>query len=808
MRTSFGLAAASILTAATALANNGTIQTVTVTHTSWSTMISTVPCPTPATVTLCNDQCTTLPSAIANNADIVYQTISQYQAGQVLEIGGSVTTLAQATTLTLDQTISNLVLVPDFVTDNAYTASVSITDVVYPSSMTGMSGQVVTCQTGTTTIGGDGVILTDCPCTVQSTVLELTATSIGAVPTALVPSVNYIVKIIYIYVIESIVEQAPTTITTTATSILTTIQTETATDIVTTTNVATPRPTMVTMENVTFLLEYDTSYDGVAVGNLRKRQASTLAGISFELSTCLARCAQQADCVATSLDENTSSCSPLARFNAQSRRNADGNIFAIVIFRPSASTGPSVSTSSLASTSLPRSTDRAGSSVSTDSLVSTSPGVVTRSSISMTLITTTNSDTTSIDPISESSSRISLSSALYPMTNCSLASTTSRSSERSSSSVSVAVSVSSSVITRSTSISSSEPVLVFVSSSNSNALPSTTNSSTISTTSTFSSMSSLSAFSDTTFSSAASSSGTTSINPISSSSSSTPSLSSMSSVTNSSTVSTTSASITSSSSVAPFNGCAVASDIAGYAPAMSYCSSAYPLTASTSSFDATTTEIVTTVAPATTIFSNVTLTAETRVQTNEATITETSYFSTELTVTDTTTISHPEEANNNANPEASIFSSIMARPSSDIAQVCSCLQTPMTTTITNTQTASSTTTITPIISGNYTITPPIMTLQITETNTETISVTTVIATTTSTEVVTATATPSAGAGVEQSIVTVTSSYASTYTTVQTTPTTNIETVTTCTVGTVSPVEIVKTRSIRPLAHTTASNATM
>lgn len=73
----------------------------------------------------------------------------------------------------------------------------------------------------------DDVLLTNCPCTVQSTILEVTATGVGAVPTALVPSTNYIVKIIYVYLIESVVEQVSTTITATATNTLTTIQTET-----------------------------------------------------------------------------------------------------------------------------------------------------------------------------------------------------------------------------------------------------------------------------------------------------------------------------------------------------------------------------------------------------------------------------------------------------------------------------------------------------------------------------------------------------------------------------------------------------
>ncbi|KAI5251498.1 hypothetical protein E4T42_04228 [Aureobasidium subglaciale] len=70
---------------------------------------------------------------------------------------------------------------------------------------------------------------------------------------------------------------------------------------------------------------------------------------------------------------------------------------------------------------------------------------------------------------------------------------------------------------------------------------------------------------------------------------------------------------------------------------MSYCSSVYPLTATTTFFGVTTIEIITTSAPATTLLSNITLTTETAVQTNEATITKISYFPTELTVTETTT---------------------------------------------------------------------------------------------------------------------------------------------------------------------------
>ncbi|KAI5238841.1 hypothetical protein E4T43_07179 [Aureobasidium subglaciale] len=335
-----GLTMVSLLTVAAALASNNTVDTVTVTQTFWSTIVSTPSCPAPTTVTLCNPLSTASTSTIARNANIIYQTLSECHAGQVITIGSEVTTLAQATTWTVEKTISDLVFIPDSATDIDYSAVATVTNIIHPSSMTGMSGQVVVCWTGTTTVGSDHVVLTDCPCTVQSTVLSLTATGIGAVPTALVPSSNYIVKIIYVYVIESIVEQIPTTMTATATSTLTTIQTEIATDTSTTTTTRAPRPTIVSVDSVTFLLEYDTSYEGVGIGSLRKRQASILPDISVELNACLAQCAQQAECVAASLDENTSSCSPLVRFNALSRRNADGNVFAIVIFRPSASTGP------------------------------------------------------------------------------------------------------------------------------------------------------------------------------------------------------------------------------------------------------------------------------------------------------------------------------------------------------------------------------------------------------------------------------------------------------------------------------------
>ncbi|KAH0375643.1 hypothetical protein KCU92_g10097, partial [Aureobasidium melanogenum] len=672
MRTHSGLAMASLLAAATALALNGTVETVTVTQTSWSTIVSTIPCPAPTTVTLCNSQCAAPTSKIANNANIVYQTLSECQAGQVITIGDKVTTLTQPTTLAVEKTISNLVFIPDSAAEVDYSAAATVTDIVYPSSMTGSSGQVVTCQTGVTTIVGSAVTLTNCPCTVKSTVLELTATGIGAVPTALVPSTNYIVKIIYVYVIESIVEQIPTTLTATATSILTTTQTETAIDVATTTTMPTSRPTIVSINSVTFLLEYDTLYDGVAVGNLRKRQAGSLPGISAELNACLTQCAQQSDCVATSLDENTSSCSPLVRFNAQSRRDADGNIFAIVIFRPL------MSTSSSASMSLPGSTDRQESSAST---------------------------------------RIKQQDQLE---------------QSSISDIQLLVGFGDFQVKPQIQLKSLGPSVRFVERSHDidfnihvNTLANATS---IFTTP---------------------SSGTTSTKSISSTFSSISSLSSTTSVANSSAVSTTSASSTSSSSVPPFNGCAVASDLAEYAPAMSYCSSVYPLTASTSLFDATTTEIITMSAAATTISSNITLIADTTVQTDEATITETSYFPTELTVTESTTITTTvsdspilvqKRQTTMPTVRASVFSSILTRPSSDVALVCSCLQTPTITSITVTQTASIQTIVTPIVKNNVTITPAVLTLQTTKTATTTVTET--ITTATTTLEVTATATQS------------------------------------------------------------------
>ncbi|KAI4857912.1 hypothetical protein E4T45_00582 [Aureobasidium sp. EXF-8846] len=299
MHVNSGLAIASILTAATALAFNRTIETVTVTQTSWSTITSTLACPAPTTVTVCNAQCPGPVPVVANSANIVYETLSEYRAGQVLTIGDQVTTLAGPTVLTIAETISDLVIAPDYATNVHYSAVATVTDIVYPSSLTGSSGQVVTCETGVTTIIGNEVVLTNCPCTVQSTVLEITATATGsgAMPTALVPSSGYIVKIIYVYLIETVISETVTTITRTATTTLTTVQTQTGTATATITTTTVPRPTIIDVDRVTYLLEYDTIYDSIAINNLRKRQAVknfrkrqaiSLPGVSAVFYGCLA----------------------------------------------------------------------------------------------------------------------------------------------------------------------------------------------------------------------------------------------------------------------------------------------------------------------------------------------------------------------------------------------------------------------------------------------------------------------------------------------------------------------------------------
>ncbi|KAH0405150.1 hypothetical protein KCU89_g412, partial [Aureobasidium melanogenum] len=327
MRSSLGVTLASFLTAATVSAYNETVKTVTVT--SWSTL-DLCPAPVTTTVTLCDAQCATPTSNTA--ANVVYQTISEYQPGQIITISSPVTTLAQPTTLTLEETVSNLVLAPSAAANNDYTASVIIDSTIYSSSITAYSGEVVTCQTGVTTISSNGVVLTNCPCTVQSTILEVTATGIDVLPTAVVSSPNYIVKIIYVYIMEYITDSIPTQVTSTATSTLTTIQTETATqtatDIATTTISSTARPTMATVDRVVFLLDYDTTVDGSVAGNsLRKRQAGGLLGVTAGLYGCLSQCAAEQDCLAVTFVESNSVCRPLVQFDAASLRNAPGVVF-------------------------------------------------------------------------------------------------------------------------------------------------------------------------------------------------------------------------------------------------------------------------------------------------------------------------------------------------------------------------------------------------------------------------------------------------------------------------------------------------
>lgn len=578
MRTYSGLAIALSLASGNALAFNRTIETVTVTQTSWSTILS---CPVPTTVTVCNAQCPTSFEYV-NNANVVYQTISECQSGQAVNIAGTLTTLTEPTLLTVEETISDLVLVPETATGSDLTAAATITNVIYPSAVTGNSGQVVTCQTGITTLGQDGVVLTNCPCTVQSTVLELTATGSGPLPTAMVSSSDYIVKIIYVYVIESIVEQIPTTVTTTATSVLTTISGE----IATTTGSA--LPTIVPVESVIFLLEYDTTYDGVAEPGLRKRQASNSLLIPAALNDCLTVCAEQPDCRAASFSGSPSTCVPLIQFNTQTRRVSPGEVFAIVIYRPSAPISSSSPTSVGASTGLKISTDPGSSSSSgvrsspVESLIPSSSGTMTSLITSM----PASLDSTS----TRKSNDISSSSARYPLSNFSISSTFLNSHSSSSSSV-VSTSLGSSL-----SISSEK-------SSSTSSKPSSSKS--------------LSSSSFVTGSSNTSTSLT-------------------STLTTSSPVLSTSSSTT-STSLAPLVGCAVANELLGYAPAASYCSSAYPVTTYASLFNATITDTVVDTGIASTIYGSITLPAETTVQTIEETITQTSSIPVEATETDTTT---------------------------------------------------------------------------------------------------------------------------------------------------------------------------
>ncbi|KAG9514510.1 hypothetical protein KCV07_g8055, partial [Aureobasidium melanogenum] len=649
MRVYAGMAVASMVAAAAALSSNGTTQTVTVIRTSWSKILS---CPSPTTVTVCNAQCPTS-SGHFNNANIVYQTISDCQAGDVVNIAETLTTLAEPTILSVEETISNLVLVPDTATGIDLTAAATVTTVVYQSSVTGNSGQVVTCQTGVTTLGHDGVVLTNCPCTVQSTVLEITATGSGAMPTAMVSSSNYIVKIIYVYVIETIIEQVPTTITTTATNILTTTSAEAAA------SANSALPTIVTVDRVTFLLQYNSTYDGVADTGLRKRQAFDSPSIPGALNDCLTRCSAQADCRAASFTVCT------GRIELINERR--------IVIKLSIVNGPQIFINK------------------PQIFVNRSQAFINGSQIFVELHNLLKPDGESdpqqfeipnepgsqyqISPTSRSSNQLSPSSAKYPMSNTS---------------------------TSSTSLSSR--------SSSSSRLP------------------------------------------------------------------------------VPIT---IASEILGYPPAASYCSSAYPVTTYTSLFNATITDTVTDTGVASTYYGNITLPAETTVQTIGETVTQTSFFPVEATETDTTTttITIPsvpapfQRRQLSAASAASVFTSILSRPASDIGLVCSCLQTPVTDSVTSTVTVLSTTTSTPIVSANIILTPPVMTLQTTETNTETIDVTTITATTTSTEVITATASGcsvSPAAAVRELVVTLTSTYANTYIDILTTTIASTQTVTTCT----------------------------
>ncbi|KAK6002827.1 hypothetical protein QM012_001577 [Aureobasidium pullulans] len=698
MQLIFGLAVASLLKATTALVSNGTTETVFITQTAWSTVFS---CPAPQTVTVCNAKCTA-PSV--NNANIIYQTVSDGQAGQVFTIDGTQTTLSQATAWTVENTISGLALNPAGITVNDYTASATLTDFVYPSSVTATSGEVVTCQTGVTTISDNGVVLTDCPCTVQSTVLELTATAAGAIPTAVIPS-NYIVKIIYVYEIEVIVEQIPITITTTAFETLTTVQTTTQTGTVTTTDNASSRPTIVAVDNVTFKLQYDTTYDGVPVGGLRKRQASYSPLISTALNVCLAQCAGQADCRAASFVEATSLCTPLIQFDALSPRISFGEIFAIVVLRPSTSSSSTTPTNVAVSTTPIISGQTA--IVSSTSLRS-SPS--TRSEDSTIARSSASTGSSSSSLASSSSSKASASSAFYPMSNTSVSSTSL--SQRSSSSSSVSLSSTAPSSTPSTSSSSEIP----------SSLTPTTSSLTSST-----------------------------ISPLTNSSIFSPAPTSTSSgsvtlpVANAST-----SSLTSSTPVPALTGCAVASDILGYLPAMSYCSSVYPVATYTQLFNATTTNIVTVSALNSTMYRNITLPTQTTVQTDKETTTETevtlvvSTVIQSVTTTTTTTGSSAAVvvtplARRQAIPsvQASIFSSILSRPATDIALVCSCLQTPTTASSSSTETVLSTASVTPIVEATNYFTPPVVTIETTEVTTTT-SISTISSETTSTATAVAT----------------------------------------------------------------------
>ncbi|KAH0038681.1 hypothetical protein KCU78_g1444, partial [Aureobasidium melanogenum] len=724
MRASCALVTASILGITNALAyrRNGTMDavTITVTHTSWSTLFSSLSCPT-TTVTLCNAQCTAAPTAVSNKADVVYETLSNCQAGQIVTISGTETTLAQPTSLIVEKTVSDLMVMPGSATDSeyTYTAAATITNVVYPSSFSANEGQVVTCQTGVITVTDGGEVLTDCPCTVQSTILEVTATGYGPFPTALVPSVSteYIVKIIYFYVVEYIVDQIPTTITRTATSTLTTVQTETQTKTATQTEIATTTaaptslscpPDMATVNDVVFMLECDTSYNGVIVNNLRKRQTFNLPGVSEALYSCLSQCSGQGDCVALSFDDSTSECSILTQFDAQSRVTTPGNIFATVVSRPTSpskipstdpstmpSTGPSTSPSTNLSASVSASDSSRPSSSASASISSVSGPPTSSSSISTT--------GASISSTSESSSKSRSSSVPYPISNSSVISTTS--SSRRTSSARVVLPLTS---------SSLGPI------STPSTIPSLNSSSFAMSTQSSISNSSVIFITPTTSSSFVSST----IRP----------------VTNSSTTAAPS-----TTPVDALTNCEVAKDLLDYGPASSYCSSIYPVTASTTLFDSTITDVVTSTGPATTVIMNVTMSTQTIIQTLQASTTTTIIVPSEFIIDQTVTYTTIETAlpsitesinhrKRQALPsvQASVFSSILARPSPDVAFVCSCLQPVPTISITDVQTVFSTSTVTPVVSNNVTIVPSAITLQTTETATITETITTIDTTVTQT----------------------------------------------------------------------------
>ncbi|KAG9565831.1 hypothetical protein KCU71_g3916, partial [Aureobasidium melanogenum] len=713
MRASCALVTASILGITNALAyrRNGTMDavTVTVTHTSWSTLFSSLSCPT-TTVTLCNAQCTAAPTAVANKADVVYETLSNCQAGQVVTISGTETTLAQPTSLIVEKTVSDLMVMPGSATDSGYTytAAATITNIVYPSSFSANEGQVVTCQTGVITVTDGGEVLTNCPCTVQSTILEVTATGYGPFPTALVPSVSteYIVKIIYFYIVEYIVDQIPTTITRTATSTLTTVQTETQTKTATQTEIATTTaaptslscpPDMATVNDVVFMLECDTSYNGVIVNNLRKRQTFNLPGVSEALYSCLSQCSGQGDCVALSFDDSTSECSILTQFDAQSRVTTPGNIFATVVSRPTSpskipSTDPSTMPSTSPSTNLSASVSASDSSRPSSS-ASASISSVSGPPTSPSSISTTGA---SISSTSESSSKSRSSSVPYPISNSSVISTTS--SSRRTSSASVVLPLTS---------SSLGPI------STPSTIPSLNSSSFAMSTQSSISNSSVIFITPTTSSSFVSST----IRP----------------VTNSSTTAAPS-----TTPVDALTNCEVAKDLLDYGPASSYCSSIYPVTASTTLFDSTITDVVTSTGPATTVIMNVTMSTQTIIQTLQASTTTTIIVPSEFIIDQTVTYTTIETAlpsitesinhrKRQALPsvQASVFSSILARPSPDVAFVCSCLQPVPTISITDVQTVFSTSTVTPVVSNNVTIVPSAITLQTTETATITETITTI-----------------------------------------------------------------------------------